>query len=197
MQLHIAHATIHITMPSGNDAQFAILPATLSSTESHQAQDALTPPAMGDYWPGQGGRYICTQPALLGLPARHLISGEGEAEDLAYGPYIDMPGATSQIDGPANTDALCASHQDHPAAKWARSYTADDHTDFFLPARLDMVMAYICTPQLFKKSGYYQTSTQFSRDDAFVQDFEYGGSYWDIKDLKHRVRAFRWILLNP
>lgn len=36
-----------------------------------------TPPAMGEYWAGQGGRYICTLPALLGIPERHLIVGDG------------------------------------------------------------------------------------------------------------------------
>jgi hypothetical protein len=151
---------------------------------------------MGDYWPGQGGRYICTLPALLGLPARHLIAGEGEAEDLAFGPGIDMPDATSQIDGPTNTVALYASIHTHPAAKWARAYTADGHTDFHLPARLDMVMAHICAPQLFKKEGWYWTSTQLSRSHAFVQDFEYGDSHWYLEVNEHRVRAFRWVHLN-
>lgn len=154
----------------------------------------LTPPAPGEYWPGQGGHYICTLPALLGLPQRHLIAGEGEAEDLAYGPEINVPGATSHVDGPANTAALLATGKDHPAAKWASEYTADGHADFHLPARLDMLMAYLCAPQLFKKSGWYRTSTQSSRINAFVQDFEDGNSFWYGKDYGYcRVRAFRWI----
>lgn len=157
--------------------------------------DTLTPPAHGDYWPGQGGRYICTLPALMGMPARHLITGEGEAEDVTFGPGVDVPGATSQIDGAANTAALIATGQDHPAAKWARTYSADGHTDFYLPSRLDLVMAHICAPQLFKKERWYWTSTQGSRDFAFVQYFEDGGSDWDCKDGEHRVRAFRVIPL--
>lgn len=161
------------------------------------AANALTPPAMGEYWPGQGGHYICTLPALLGMPARHLIAGEGEAEDLMFGPRIDVPGATSQINGSANTAALCASNEAHPAAKWARAFTADGHADFFLPAKLDLVMAHICAPQLFKTSGYYWASTQSSRNYAFVQGFEYGNSGWDGKGDGHRVRAFRVIPLDP
>lgn len=156
----------------------------------------LTPPAIGDYWLGQGGRYICTLPALMGMPERHLIAGEGEAEDLTFGPRDDVPAATSQIDGAANTTALLATGKDHPAAQWARAYSADGHTDFFLPAKLDLVMAHICAPQLFNKSGWYWTSTQGSRSGAFVQDFEHGGSGWSNKDYEHRVRAFRVIPLD-
>lgn len=154
-----------------------------------------TPPAMGEYWVGQGGRYICTLPALLGMPERHLIVGDGEAEDLIFGPVADVHGTTSQIDGASNTKALLA-HGGHPAAKWASEYTADDHKDFFLPARLDMVMAHICTPKIFKTSGWYWTSTQLSRRGAFVQDFENGYSFWGYKDYEHRVRTFRVIPLD-
>jgi len=161
-----------------------------------QPADILTPPAHGDYWPGQGGRYICTLPALMGVPARHLIAGDIEAEDVTFGPRVDVPGATSQIDGAANTAALIATGQDHPAAKLARDYSADGHTDFHLPARLDLVMAHICAPQIFKKSGWYWTSTQYSRSYAFVQAFENGHSIWTSKDFERRVRAFRVIPLE-
>ncbi len=194
MQLHIANATIHLTLPSGNEAQFFGIMG--ERADPGQTQGTLTPPSMGEYWPGQGGRFICALPALLGMPARHLIAGEGEAEDLKFGPSVDVPSANSQIDGAANTAALLASDKAHPAAKWASEYTADGHTDFFLPARLDMVMAYICAPQLFKTSGYYWASTQFSRNGAFAQDFEDGYSSWGSKVNERRVRAFRVIRLD-
>lgn len=156
----------------------------------------LTPPGHGELWPGQGGRYICTTAAMLGMPARHLIVGDGEAEDLIYGPCLDVPDACSQIDGAGNTRALMATGQEHPAAQWAAAYTADGHTDFFLGARLDLVMSHICAPHLFNKSGWYATSTQRSRLDAFVQDFEGGDSDWDVKVNERRVRAFRAIPLE-
>jgi len=193
MQIHIANATFHITLPMGNGLQLDAIPGTL---EAFAERTALTPPAMGEYWPGQGGRYICTLPALLGMPERHLIAGDGEAEDLMFGQCVDVPDAKSQLDGGANTYALCATG-DHPAAKWAQAYAADGHTDFFLPARLDMVMAHICAPQLFNKAGWYWTSTQVSRNDAFVQDFEDGISNWYYEGGEHRARAFRVIPLHP
>ncbi|MGO4608393.1 DUF1566 domain-containing protein [Variovorax sp. 2RAF20] len=157
---------------------------------------ASEPPAPGEYWVGQGGRFICTLPALAGLPARHLIVGEGEADDLTFGPSVEVPGAGSHADGVANTAALLAHSGTHPAVKWASEYSADGHADFHLPSRLDLLLAYINAPQLFKKSGWYWSSTQGSRYSAFVQDFENGLSGWIGKDVEHRVRAVRWIRLD-
>ena len=152
-----------------------------------------TPPARGEYWTGQGGHYICTLPALMGLPARHLIAGK-EQTQATFGPYEEVTGCSSHIDGPANTKALLA-HGGHPAAQWATAHTADGHSDFHLPAKLDLVMAHICAPHLFDKEGYYWTSTQGSRGNAFVQGFEFGYSNWGYEGDAHRVRAFRWIPL--
>lgn len=199
MQLSAITLPINLELSSKSKALLDFLRTLELSTATApiaQPSDTLTPPAHGDYWPGQGGRYICTLPALMGVPARHLIAGDSEAEDLTFGPGVDVPGATSQIDGAANTDALIATGQDHPAAKWARAYSADGHTDFHLPARLDLVMAHICAPQLFKKSSWYWSSTQGSRNGAFVQGFEYGGSLWGSKGGERRVRAFRVIPLE-
>ncbi len=155
-----------------------------------------TPPANGEIWPGQGGRFICTVGASHGLPARHLIAGEDEAEDLEYGPYLDVPGATSHIDGRANTAALLATGEKHPAAEYASAYTADGHTDFHLPSQHDLFMAMVHAREHFKKDGYYRSSTQDSRSSAFVQGFEGGSSGWYGKGLEFRVRAFRWVLLS-
>lgn len=197
MQLHIANATIHINM-AANDAGLALFTqGELMTKEPSITDGALTPPAMGEYWPGQGGHYICTLPALLGMPARHLIAGVGEAEDVTFGPYQEIEGTGSHIDGAANTTALLKSAYKHPAAQWANACTTDGHTDFFLPSRYDLLMAYLCAPKLFNTSGWYWSSTQSSRSSAFVQDFEYGFSYWYDKDCEHRVRAFRVIQLQP
>lgn len=195
MHLHIANATIHL---SGATPPALINQAFRAADKPAQAaaMNMVTPPSAGEYWAGQGGRFICTQPALMGLPTRHLVFSEGEADDLIFGPYVDVPEARSQIDGAANTAALLAANKAHAAARWAAGYSADGHSDFHLPSRLDLLMAYICAPQLFQKSGYYWSSTQVSRGLAFVQDFENGGSGWLGKDGERRVRACRWIHLN-
>ncbi|MGJ7544603.1 DUF1566 domain-containing protein [Variovorax sp. LT1R16] len=199
MQILISDATVHLHLHADSTQRtFSIdtrVAAVAPPAPSPKAA-ALQPPAAGEYWAGQGGHFICTQPALLGLPARHLIFGDLEHDELAYGPYEDIEGASSQLDGAANTRALLAASDEHQAAKWAATYTADGHTDFHLPSRVDLLMAYVCAPQLFNKSGWYWSSTQVSRSGAFVQDFEYGFSYWDDKDFRHRARACRWIPLT-
>ncbi|MGQ3055367.1 MAG: DUF1566 domain-containing protein [Roseateles sp.] len=193
MQLHISNSTIHLS----------VLPSAMLEGETLRSLEPLATaayigdtPQPGEYWNGQGGRFICTLPALHGLPARHLIVGGREAEGLTFGPNVEVPGAGSHADGASNTTALLAHPESHPAAKWAAEYSADGHTDFHLPSRLDLLMAYICAPQLFKKSGWYWSSTQYSRFNAFVQDFEHGNSAWDCKGTELRVRAVRWIRLD-
>lgn len=168
---------------------------TTEFTPIEAATAQPTPPAPGEYWAGQGGFFICTLPALQHLPARHLVAAAVEFEDIAFGPYATIEGASSRFDGAANTAALMASGEAHPAAQKASEHTAESHTDFFLPSQLDLFMASLCAPQVFQKEGWYWSSTQDSRDTAFAQDFEYGDSCWDSKDTEFRVRAVRVIPL--
>ena len=88
-----------------------------SEAQPAHAVASSTPPDHGEYWPGQGGRYICTMPDLLGLPAHHLIAGTDEAT-LTFGPREDIAGTSSHTDGRANTAARLASGKPHPAAQW-------------------------------------------------------------------------------
>jgi hypothetical protein len=156
----------------------------------------LTPPAPGQPWTGQGGIYICTLPAQFGLPARHLVVGTNEAEDLTWGPYgEEAAGATSQTDGRANTAALTASEKGHPAAVWVSQYTEDGHADYYLPSRIELLMCYLHAPQVFKTSGWYWSSSQSSRNNAWCQDFEYGDSTADYKGDEFRARPVRSIQL--
>ncbi len=192
--IHIAHATIYMSPPPELlPLQVAGIATDAARSAPPSAASTLTPPAPGEHWPGQGGIYICTLPAILGLPARHLVASTEEAQ-LEWGGYDhDTPGAASHTDGPANTRALLADSKEHPAAAWAAAYTADGHKDFHLPARFDLLMAYLHAKQVFEKQGWYWSSTQGARYTAFVQDFKFGTSLWNSKSSSHRVRAVRWI----
>ncbi|MDF3822368.1 hypothetical protein P3G55_20875 [Leptospira sp. 96542] len=161
----------------------------------------VTPPAIGQYWPGQGGVYMGVRPAIGNLPAGHMVYSDEMSEPLAYGKYKRIPGADSAHDGRANTDALIAAAADNdgsPAAAWAHGYTKDGHADFVLPSQADLVMAYLharaADSQVFGTDVLW-SSTQGSADVAFAQDFEYGFSGWGDKDGKFRVRALRLIQL--
>jgi hypothetical protein len=201
--MQITAENVHIHMPPGAAGLLSLrvlgettdfTPGAASDTDVLRAS-ALTPPALGEYWPGQGGYFCGTMPARDGAPARHLVFSKEEAERLTWGPYEEEPGTTSHHNGAANTAALVASKQSHPAAEWASKVTADGHADFHLPAHAELMMAWICAAQLFKSEGWYWSSTQTDRDGAFVQDFALGLSFWYREDDDYRVRAVRTIQL--
>lgn len=159
-------------------------------------ESALTPPALGQIWPGQGGIYVGTVPSMLDIPAHHLIAGTQETT-LKWGPYEDDAPGTSHTNGPTNTHALAAGGDKYPAARWCADYTADGHNDFHLPSRFDLLIAFLSTgATVFDKEGYYWSSTQFSRLYAFVQAFASGDSGCCVKVNEFRVRPFRWIHFN-
>ena len=200
---HIEHA--HITFPAGLPipgivselkAQADATTSAFASTHSLQAEDLPGVPVNhGGIWPGMGGHFIATLPALHGLPPRHLILATEEKDELAWGRRgEEVPGATSHHDGRANTQALLE-HGDHPAAAWAAAYQADGHNDFYLPSRFELLMCYLAAPQLFQQSGWYWSSSQYSRDSAWCQGFEYGGSHYGGKDAELRARPVRTIQL--
>jgi hypothetical protein len=200
---HIEHA--HITFPAGPPipgivselkVQADTTTSAFASTHSLQAVDLpAAPVAHGAIWPGMGGHFIATLPALHGLPARHLILAPEEKDELAWGRRgEEVPGATSHHDGRANTQALLE-HGGHPAAIWAAAYQADGHSDFYLPSRFELLMCWMAAPQLFQQSGWYWSSTQYSRTSAWCQGFEGGDSLNGVKGNELRARPVRTIHL--
>ncbi len=193
---HIGMEQVLQTLQRVADGGTSLRAVAAPSAPAPVATTAPTPPAPGQPWPGQGGIYICTLPAQFGLPARHLVVGTNEAEELTWGPYgEEAAGATSQTDGRANTAALTSSGKGHPAAIWANQYTEDGYADYYLPSRIELLMCYLHAPQAFKTSGWYWSSSQYSRYGAWCQGFEYGGSHADNKDYEFRARPVRSIQL--
>lgn len=161
-----------------------------------QSEVQATIPAIGEIWSGEGGIYCGILPAVGDRPAQHMIFSAVDIGVHAWGGYGSLvPGAESRHDGRANTTALLESiHKgaEHPAAKAASEYTADGKADFHLPSQLELFLASIYVPELFEKALHW-TSTQRSANLAFVQDFEYGYSYWASKVFGWLVRPVRWI----
>ena len=162
----------------------------------------ITLPAFGAAIPGQGGIFaaIMRGPVVDGIeqPPYALLVSEtavGEIANVAWGEYgKDVPGTSSRTDGLANTIAMAAANC--PAALRVQEITIDGHSDYYLPALGELNSAAANVPELFSTDGYYWTSTQDSRSDAFVQDFEYGLSDWGNKGNERRVRAFRRVQLQ-
>lgn len=184
------------THPEGTRMNTAI--DTARSTAA-PAMKAITPPAIGTYWPGQGGIYVGIARGADGQGDRHLIAARADAsaQRLQFGNYgTRIDDADSERDGAANTRALVA-HGEHPAAAACAAYTADGHSDFYLPSRRELALCFANAAETFDAGGYYWSSTQYSRSGAFVQGFEGGGSGWYGKDLDCRVRACRGLPLEP
>ncbi len=188
--LELREQITHLQPPQG---------ATMHTTQEPTQTSNTTPPKIGQYWPGQGGHYVGTAPAIGHLPARHIIASIEAPTKLTWGPYgTEVNGASSRIDGAANTAAILAHKAEHggdfPAAEWAAAYTADGHTDFHLPSQADLFFMSLQPASVFSLAWHW-SSTQFSGYLAFVQSFEFGYSSWDTKDYAYRVRAVRWIPL--
>ena len=146
-----------------------------------------TVPAVGAYWPGEGGINAGFVPARGDVPAHYLILGTKSLGELKWGRYKEESNAISKWDGKANTDALIAAGG-HPAAEAARAYTADGHSDFDLPAasQLYQVWAYDLIAE-----GAYWSSSQRSAYYAFSMYFDDGIQSLDVKYDELHVRPVR------
>jgi len=150
---------------------------------------------IGTHLPDQGGtlgaiiaRRDGTTYGLIVADSLHEYTGE-------WGNYgTEIEGAKGP-NGAANTGAMMAAGS--PIAQSVRALTLAGHSDWYIPSRLEMLALYESSPELFSKDSYYWTSSQYSRDSAWCQDFECGSSHADRKDHEFRARPVRSIQLQP
>lgn len=152
---------------------------------------SLAPPAIGDYWPGQGGLYGGLRHYPEGLC--HIIFAAKDVGRHSYGEYGTNVEATSNIDGRENTAILVNRDGSHPAAEAAYGYTCDGHNDFYLPSSGELHHGYLYLPESFEKD-WYISSTQRSADSAYDMDFEDGWLSNGVKDNERLARPVRRIL---
>jgi len=147
-------------------------------------------PAIGAEWPEQGGIYAGLMRGRGEHPDYHLIIAMSESDgELQWGGYGDESSATSAWDGLANTRALIE-EGDHPAAEFAASRTMGGHSDFYLPAQAELMLAWANVPEAFRE-GWHWSSTQYSSSDAFTTTFDTGSTVWYDKSYHFRVRPVR------
>lgn len=151
-------------------------------------------PAVGEYWPGQGGHNAGVVPARDGVPAHYLVIAAKDIGDRAWGGRGNESKATSKVDGLANTQALLADGG-HPAANACTEHQADEHTDFYLPAAAELYQGWVNTPDLFAKDCYYWSSTQRSAYLAFYMYFLDGSQLSGVKYIELRVRPVRRVFI--
>lgn len=144
---------------------------------------------IGEYLPGEGGIYagdiLGDDGVVYGLVAA--------AEDLSgvytWGPD-DGERQASDWDGLVNTTALLRHDKSHPAARAAKAYSADNHADFYLPAKREMQIIAANLPHLFLPKPYW-TSTPYGSCYAWAVDFEHGGVRHWRRSSEFRVRPVR------
>lgn len=176
----VAAALAHVGLP-----QIPAVPAANETTSSDQAS-----PALGKYWPGQGGHNGGFVPAREGVPAHYLIFAAQDVGDHAWGGRGDESDATSKVDGFANTQTLLA-EGNHPAATACTKFEADGHSDFYLPAAAELYQGWLNAPELFAKDRWYWSSTQRSASGAFLMYFDDGSQSGSGKSYELRVRPVR------
>lgn len=136
---------------------------------------------------------------FVGAQAHALIiapADVGELGKTAWGGLKMVAGAASYNDGLANTQAMAAAGI--KLAKWARALRIGDFDDWYLPSRLELLVAFgeLQSTDGFAKDWYW-SSTQYASNDgyAWCQRFNDGYQYGTHKDTKLRARAVRRLAL--
>jgi hypothetical protein len=155
----------------------------------------LTPPRIGEYWKGQGGVLVGIGRGYDGAKDHYLILptdpriAKGKKRMLGtYG--ADVPGASSDHDGMANTIALAKAGSE--LCQEILDMEIDGHKDLYLMSRADARLCMANVPELFEKE-WYLTSTQCSSDNAWDQLFNDGGQNADGKKFEALWRPVRRI----
>lgn len=140
-------------------------------------------PAIGEYWPGEGGVNGGLFPGGDKLYYLIVPTGSDAESTHEWGGYGDeLNGANSPWDGQANTADLVGVDTSHPAAQFCAAFERDGHKDFYLMARREASFLEITVPEVFTQA-YHWTSSQRSADDAYTMDFgdgwlnDYGKGY--------------------
>ena len=196
-KIHIEKPTFHIHIGAAAPAGIpslglALVQACLAGREGDAPAASADPaerPAIGDYWPAQGGFYAGDMRGDDGTVYGLIVADCGPAQDVGrakWGPEgVDD---LSQWDGLANTQAL---GDKHAAAKLAGGHTADDHQDFYLPARRELQLAAANVPHLFGTDSWYWSSTPRTESYAWAVAFEYGNTLYGTRCGEFRVRPVR------
>ncbi|ONH52902.1 hypothetical protein BLL36_18060 [Pseudomonas cedrina subsp. cedrina] len=159
--------------------------------DSNPRTSGLVPPAIGDYWVGQGGLYGGRREYPEGLC--YVIFAVTDVGRHSYGEHGTNVEATSGIDGRENTTILVNRDGSHPAADAASAYTRDGHNDFYLPSSGELHHGYLYLPEAFEKE-WYISSTQRSAYYAYGMFFVDGWIYGNGKDYVRLARPVRRIL---
>lgn len=154
-------------------------------------------PAIGDYWPDQGGVYAGIMPDYVGNRPYYLIVSVEEAVGVQWGGHSRAEEkARNQGDGDANTQVLARCPHSHPAVRWAANYSKDGHDDFHLPARRELDVAMTMLPERFTAADWYWSSTEHTPERAWGRTLNVAELTDMYKTYEGRARAVRRIFVS-
>ncbi|PWB34625.1 hypothetical protein DCO48_05635 [Pseudomonas sp. SDI] len=158
-----------------------------------QQKQQLTPPAIGEYWLGQGGIYAGRREYPEGLC--YVIFASADVGRHAYGGYGVDSATTDHIDGRTNTATLVQEEDSRPAAEVSDTFSADGLDDFYLPAIGELSHGWQRIPGLFVNE-WYLSSSQQSANSAFTLHMAEGQQYYRGKSGEYRVHPVRRLLVE-
>ena len=170
-----------------------LLTQALPPAANVQPITANSIPALGEYWPGQGGFNGGLVAERGDVPAHYLIIAKDDVGAHEWGGRgVELKGL-SKTDGYTNTQALIGNDEEreHPAANACAGYRADGHHDFYLPACAELYHCWVNVPDLFAKDTWYWSSSQRSANVAFYVNFAVGNPSNSVKGIELRVRPVR------
>lgn len=148
------------------------------------------PPNIGEYWQGEGGLNAGFIPAHLDIPAHYLIISAEDVGSFKWGRSDQSLSPNKNTDGLSNTNQLL-SFGDHPAAKAAATYSADNHKDFYLPAIAELYHCWIYCHKKLERNTYYWSSSQYASQLPFSLDFRDAYQAEGDPNSEWHVRAVR------
>ncbi|MDR0301503.1 MAG: DUF1566 domain-containing protein [Treponema sp.] len=108
------------------------------------------------------------------------------------GDWVDITGTETAIGtGRKNTALILATDADAPAAKACVEYSINEKTDWFLPSKDERNELYNRKADVGITSGDYWSSSEYSSDYAWAQNFSNGGGGGSVKSYTNLVRAVR------
>lgn len=164
--MQLAHRGIKLEIADAEVIGLVLERLNSAEAQAVGASTPVTPPRVGEIWPGQGGIYCGTVAGeVAGLDRDYyLIAGPEHDRDIAW----------------------------QPALEWAPTVIVDGLQDFDLPFRKEQRIAYANASRHFKAVSYWSRE-QHAGDSstAWGQLFDDGNQYNWLKNSKLRARVFR------
>lgn len=197
MKLHIENLNLHLHAAHPHMADALLKAITERSTDAANERSTIALPRVGQVWDEQRGTFLGVMPGVNGGRDYALILPVSKDADLGKRPWgergKDIPGATSNTDGAANTQAMADAG--NALATEVIGMEVDGFNGLYIPARHEARLAFLMAANLFDKDSWHWTSTQCSPDYAWGQGFDAGGQYDDLKSSEGVVRLVRRFFL--